>query len=430
MNPREELGLEQIRLSDPAFWKLPEEVIEGAFVTLRRERPVSFHEEIGIPPLFERGPGYWAVVKHADIERVSRDNETFRASPSIAIWDFPPEFAKAFHHMGNEDGERHARLRRIVSRAFGAGAMRRLEDVIEQVARETVDRIIERNEIDFVEDVGGQLPVRIICELIGIPESHHEMVYEQSGKAMSVADPSVLAGAEDIGAALGAVGMAAMSLMGMCKELYEARRQAPADDVISMLITADADGEALTEEEFTQFVVLLTVAGNDTTRNALAGGMLALSRYPDQKQLWLSDIDGHAELAANEIIRWTTPVMHFRRTAAADAIVGGQQIKAGDKVVLWYRSGDFDEEVIEDPYRFDITRPARPSHVAFGGPDKHHCLGEHLARREVAIMFRELLSRIPDIEVVGEPVRSGGSHGHAIHQLRCAFTPGGDRVPA
>jgi methyl-branched lipid omega-hydroxylase len=430
MIPREELSIEEIRLSDPDFWRHPEEVIEGAFVTLRREAPVSFHEEIGIPPLFEKGPGYWSVVKHADIERVSRDGETFRASPSIAIWDFPPEFAKAFHHMGNEDGERHARLRRIVSRAFSAGAMRRLEDVIEQVARETVDRIIVRGEIDFVEDVGGQLPVRMICELIGIPDSYHQMVYEMSGKAMTVADPMVLAGAVDIGAALGSVGQAAMSLMGMAHELYEARSKEPRDDVISLLINAGADGEALTEEEFVQFVVLLTVAGNDTTRSALANGMLALSRHPDQRQLWLSDLDGHAELAANEIIRWASPVMHFRRTAASDAAIGDQEIKQGEKVVLWYRSGNFDEEAIADPYRFDITRPLRPSHVAFGGPDKHHCLGEHLARREVAIMFRELLSRIPDIEVIGEPRRSGGSHGHAIHELRCSFTPGGDRVPA
>ena len=429
MQPKEELSVDQIHLSDPAFWRLPEEVIEGAFVTLRRERPVSFHDEIGHEPFITKGPGFWALSRYDDISQVSRDNETFIAGNGITIWDWPPELAASFSHMGNEDEPRHGRLRRIVSRAFTPKVIAHLSGVIAEEATSIVDRIIDTGEVEFVSEVGGRLPVRIICEMIGIPETYHQFVYEKSDIAIRVADAAFLLGSDDIEKTFGEIAMSGMELAGLLQELAKERiAKGGSNDLLSTLLNADIDGEALTETELIQFFILLTVAGNETTRNALSWGMYALSQYPDQKRKWAADIDVHLETAANEIIRWATPVMYFRRTAARDAVVGGQPIKAGDKIAMFYRSGNRDEAVFDRPYEFDITRDARPPHMAFGGGGPHYCLGAHLARLEVGLMFREILTRTPDIRVVGEPVRPSGNLAHNIDELRCVFTPGG--VPA
>jgi methyl-branched lipid omega-hydroxylase len=430
MQPREELSREQIALSDPELWRAPEEVIEGAFVTLRREAPVSFHSEVALPPLVEAGPGYWALTKYADITHVSHDTDTFISGKGIAIWDFPPAMQELFHHLGFEDEPRHGRLRRIVSRAFTAGQINHLESVIAEEARRTVDAIIETGEVEFVSEVGGRLPVRIICELLGIPDEYHEPIYKQSGIAMQVADPSLLVGvgAEELQCKFMEILQAGNFLNELLHELVTERQRHPRDDIITTLMTAREDGESLTELEFRQFFMLLAIAGNETVRNALAHGMEALTRYPDQRQLWAGDVERYADSAANEIIRWATPVMHFRRTATRDAVIGGQEIKAGEKVVMFYRSGNRDEQVFDQPYRFDIARPIRPAHVAFGGPGRHYCMGAHLARKEIALMFSELLSRIPDIEMVGTPVRSPGNISHKVDELRCVFTPTVERV--
>ncbi|HEY1971150.1 MAG TPA: cytochrome P450 [Pseudonocardia sp.] len=428
MRPVEELSVDEIQLADPDLWKRPEEVIEGALRTLRRERPVSFHHEFGHGDLIKRGPGFWAISRYHDIERVSRDHQTFVSGGGISIWDFPPEMASSFHHMGNEDGERHTRLRRIVSRAFTPKVLEQLRAVIEREARAIVDSVIDRGEVEFVSEVGGRLPVRIICEMIGIPEEHHEFVYRKSDVAIRVADPAYLLGSGNVEQTFAEIATAGFEMAVLLRQLSQERLKNPTDDILSTLVNTDIDGEALTETELIQFLILLTVAGNETTRNALAWGMHALSRFPEQKATWASDVAGHAETATNEVIRWATPVIYFRRTAAADAEVGGQRIAEGDKVVMFYRSGNRDETVFPDPYRFDIGRRNRPPHIAFGGGGPHHCLGAHLARMEVAAMFAEILRRIPDIEVVGNPVRPGGNLAHGLDELRCAFTPGGSAL--
>jgi cytochrome P450 len=425
MLPVEELSVGDIHLADPDLWKRPEEVIEGALRTLRRERPVSFHREFGHGDLIKEGPGFWALTRYEDIERASRDAKTFTSTSGISIWDFPPEMASSFHHMGNEDGERHARLRRIVSRAFTPKVLGHLRSVITREARATVDSIIDRGEVDFVSEVGGRLPVRIICEMIGIPEEHHEFVYRKSDVAIRVADPAFLLGSGNVEQTFGEIATAGFEMAVLLQQLSAERLKNPSDDILSTLVNTDIDGEALTETELIQFFILLTVAGNETTRNALAWGMQALSQFPEQKAKWASDVHGLADTATNEVIRWATPVMYFRRTTTADAEIGGQEIAAGDKVVMFYRSGNRDESVFPDPYSFDVTRQNRPPHMAFGGGGPHHCLGAHLARMEVSAMFSEILRRIPDIEVTGEPVRPGGNLAHGLDELRCAFTPGG-----
>jgi methyl-branched lipid omega-hydroxylase len=425
MRPREELSLDEIRLSDPDVWRQPEEVIEGAFATLRRDRPVSFHEEIGHEPFIEKGRGFWAVTRYEDIARVSRDHDNFRTSDGIVVWDWPPELAAAFSHMGNEDEPRHTRLRRIVSRAFTPKVLSRLDEVIAEEAKATVDRIIDTGKVEFVSEVGGRLPVRIICEMIGIPESYHQFVYEKSSVAIRVADAAFLLGSASVEDTFGAIATSGFELTCLVQELAKERIASPSDDLLSTLMNADIDGEALSETELVQFFILLTVAGNETTRNALSWGMHALSTYPDQKQKWIADVDAYLDTGANEIIRWATPIMYFRRTARADAVVGDQLIRAGEKVAMFYRSGNRDERVFERPYEFDIARDGRPPHMSFGGGGIHYCLGAHLARREVSAMFREILNRIPDIEVVGEPLRPPGNLAHGIDQMDCVFTAGG-----
>lgn len=425
MRPVEELSVDEIDLADPQLWKRPEEVIEGALCTLRRERPVSFHREYGHGDLIKQGPGFWALTRYEDIERASRDHETFIAGKGISIWDFPPEMAQSFHHMGNEDGERHTRLRRIVSRAFTPKVLEHLRGVIAQEARAIVDEVIDRGEVEFVSEVGGRLPVRIICEMIGIPEEHHEFVYRKSDVAIRVADPAFLLGSENVEQTFGEIAAAGFEMAVLLQQLSQERLKSPGDDILSTLINTDIDGEGLTETELIQFFILLTVAGNETTRNALAWGMHALSQFPEQKAKWAADIPGLSDTATNEVIRWATPVMYFRRTATTDTEIGGQAIAAGDKVVMFYRSGNRDESVFPDPYAFDVTRANRPPHMAFGGGGPHHCLGAHLARMEVSAMFGEILRRIPDIEVSGVPVRPGGNLAHGLDALPCAFTPGG-----
>ncbi|OBJ42485.1 hypothetical protein A5630_20800 [Mycolicibacterium mucogenicum] len=423
----EVFNVDEIRLSDPDLWRQPESVIEGAFATLRRERPVSFHEEIGHSPYIEKGPGYWAVTRYEDISLVSRDHENFRSSQGIVLWDWPPELAASFTHMGNEDEPRHTRLRRIVSRAFAPKVLAHLDRVVAEEAKLTVDRIIDKGEVEFVSEVGGRLPVRIICEMMGIPEQYHNFVYEKSAVAIRVADAAFLLAADDIEKTFGEIAMSGLELSGLLQELAKDQVLRRSDTLLSTLLDANIDGEALTETELNQFFILLTVAGNETTRNALAWGMHALSSHPDQKAKWAADFDSYALTGTNEVIRWATPIMYFRRTALADTVVGGQQIRAGEKVAMFYRSGNRDETVFENPFAFDIARDSRPPHMSFGGGGIHYCLGAHLARTEVSMMFREILTRIPDIEVVGEPVRPPGNLAHGIDEMNCVFAPGGTR---
>jgi cytochrome P450 len=421
MQPLEELSVDEIQLADPDLWKRPEPVIEGALRTLRRERPVSFHREFGHGDLIKEGPGFWAITRYGHIDQVSRDHQTFRTGHGISIWDFPPEMASSFHHMGNEDGERHSRLRRIVSRAFTPKVLGHLRSVIAEEAASIVDSIIDRGEVDFVSEVGGRLPVRIICEMIGIPEEYHEFVYRKSDVAIRVADPAFLLGSGNVEQTFGEIAAAGFEMAVLLQELSTERMKNPTDDILSTLVNSDIDGEALTETELIQFFILLTVAGNETTRNALAWGMYALSEFPEQKAKWASDISGYTDTATNEVIRWATPIIYFRRTAARETEIGGQRIAAGDKVVMFYRSGNRDESVFPDPYRFDVTRQNRPPHLAFGGGGPHHCLGSHLARMEVSAMFAEILRRIPGITVVGTPVRPGGNLAHGLDELRCTL---------
>jgi cytochrome P450 len=314
-------------------------------------------------------------------------------------------------------------MRRIVSRGFTPRQLGLMKADVEGVAKEIVDEIAERGEADFVTEVAARLPLRIILDMMGIPRSQEQFVFDRTNVILGFTDPEYVDDIEDPMAVTMAILTAGQELAQLVTELGEARIADPGNDLVSALVTSEVDGEHLTTQELASFFILLVVAGNETTRNAIAHGLVSLTEHPEQKQRWLDDIDGMAPTAVEEIVRWASPVIHFRRTVTQDGVrLGGQEFSEGDKVVLWYWSGNRDEEVFADPHLFDVGRTPN-DHIGFGGPGPHFCLGAHLARREITVMFTELLRRLPDIRSVGEPRRLRSSFINGIKHLPTEWTP-------
>jgi len=421
--PRPPASIDDIRLDEIEFWDQPLEVREGAFAVLRRERPVSFHKEFEPPPELPlpRGPGYWAITRHADVVEASRRSDLFCSGRGVQIPDLPEELNEFFGSMIAMDDPRHARLRRIVSRGFTPRALGQIEADVKKRAATVIDRVIDKGECDFVTEVAAALPLEIICDMMGIPESHTRFVFDHTNIILGLGDPEyVQPGTNPLVAAL----TSGKELTELMNDLAKDRRETPKRDLTSQLLNAELDGEALTDQELASFFVLLVAAGNETTRNAISHGMKALTDHPDERRKWAADFEGIAPTAVEEIVRWATPVIHFRRTATQDTELGGQAIRAGEKVVLWYNSANRDEAVFDEPFRFDVTRTPN-EHVGFGGPGAHHCLGANLARREITVMFREILRRLPDLEISGPPERLRSNFIHGIKRMPCSFTPGG-----
>jgi cytochrome P450 len=420
VNPRAVLKADEIQLGDIEFWARPLDEREGAFATLRAERPISFHAEPWLEALkLPRGPGFWAVTQHADVLEVSRSPEVFCSGRGTNVQDLPPPFLEFFGSMINMDDPRHARLRRIVSGGFTPRMLRRVEDDVQRVAAAVVDDVAERGECDFVTDVAAALPLRIICNMMGIPESHHGFVFDRTNVILGADDPEYVSDPAQI---IPSLLNAGAELARLVQELGRERQARPGDDLVSALVNAEVEGERLTESELGSFFVLLVAAGNETTRNAISHGMKALCEFPAERARWMADFERIAPTAVEEIVRWASPVMHFRRTATRDTELHGQRIRAGEKVVLWYGSANRDEEVFTDPFRFDVARSPN-EHVGFGGPGPHFCLGAHLARREITVMFRELFTRLPDLEVVEEPARLQSFFINGLKHMRCRFRP-------
>lgn len=424
MEIREALTVDEIDLSDiEGFWTRPPEEREGAFATLRRERPLAFFEEPELPAdLLPPGRGYYAVTKHAHILEISRQPELFCSSKgATSIIDMPEVMLDFFGSMINMDDPRHARFRRIVSRGFTPKMLAKLEDDVQRAAGETIDRVIERGECDFVPEIAARLPLKIICDMMGIGESHWDFVFDRSNIILSNGDPEYIPEGSDILQAFLAAGA---DLSNLVQDLGRYRREHPTEDLTSALVNAEVDGEHLTDSELGSFFILLVVAGNETTRNAITHGMKALTDHPDQRRIWMDDFEGVAPTAVDEIVRWASPVIWMRRTVTRDgATVGGQPFSEGDKLILFYNSANRDEDVFERPFEFDVRRSPNP-HVGFGGPGPHFCLGAHLARREITVMFRELFRRMPDIEATGEPDRLRSNFINGIKHLPVAWTPG------
>jgi methyl-branched lipid omega-hydroxylase len=421
MEPRRTLALDEIDLSDLEFWTLPPDVRESAFATLREQDPIRFFDEPETT-VMERGPGYYAVTRHADVVEASRQSELFCSGRGTNIPDMPPEFLEFLGSIINMDDPRHARLRRIVSRGFTPRQLEKMTGDVEATAAGIVDDIIERGEGDFVTDVAALLPLRIIVDMMGIPRSQEQFIFDRTNVILGLGDPEYVPDQTE-GGIMAALLAAAQDLTQLVTELGEARAAEPQDDLTTALITADVDGERLTTGELASFFILLVVAGNETTRNALAHGLLALHDHPDQRAAWAADVDGGARLAVEEIVRWATPVIHFRRTVTRDGVrLGDVELSEGDKVVLFYSSANRDEAVFDDPHRFDVGRDPN-DHVGFGGPGPHFCLGAHLARREMTVMFRELFRRMPDVRPSGPPARLRSNFINGIKHLPAEWTP-------
>ncbi|GLZ13249.1 methyl-branched lipid omega-hydroxylase [Actinomadura sp. NBRC 104425] len=402
-----------IDLSDLAFWARPPHEREAAFAALRAREHPQFFRELKLP-FIRSGPGYYALVRHADVVAASRAPEVFSSEPcSNSIADMPGYLARYFGSMINMDDPRHARLRRIVSRAFTPRVLAKLEEDLRAEAVRIVDDVLAGGPGDFVTDVAARLPVRVICDMMGIPERDRPMVYDRTNIILGLGDPEYAGGIRFVRDGITRTGVlygltkvmtAGYELNHLAMKLARRRRRDPGDDLVSALVQANVDGEALTDQEIGSFFILLVVAGNETTRNAMTHGLKLLTDNPEQRALLMEDFEGRIGGAVEEIVRMATPVIQFRRTVTRDYELNGHRFRTGDKVLLFYNSANRDETVFEDPDVFDITRSPNP-HVGFGGPGPHFCLGANLARREMTVMFRELFGRLPGIRAAGEPDR-------------------------
>jgi len=413
--------LETIDLSDvDGFWTRPIAEREEAFATLRATPGLAFFEEPEAGDL-PRGPGFFAVTRHRDVVEVSKSPELFCSGRgSTSIIDMPPEFREFYGSMIEMDDPRHARMRRIVSRAFTPTVTRSLEAHIDVVAAEIVDAIAERGECDFVTEVAAQLPLRIICELMGVPPSEVGYVLARTNVILGAGDPEYVSDPEQIAGELIRAGLELAELVtGLARE----REARPTGDVVSALVSAELDGERLSADELASFFILLVVAGSETTRNAISWGLKDLTDHPDQRLEWMRNFDAMAQSAVDEIVRRASPVIEMRRTATRDVVLAGQELHDGDKLVLFYFSANRDEAVFASPHELDLKRKDN-RHLGFGAPGAHFCLGAHLARREIAGVFRELFNRLPDIHATAEPDRLKSFFINGVKHLPCEFTPG------
>jgi cytochrome P450 len=415
--PPLDVPLSEVDLGTWNFWAQDDDFRDGAFATLRREKPISFWE---IPEQDERdaGAGHWAVTRYDDVHYASRHPHIFSSVPNITLGDNIPELSEFFGSMIVMDDPRHQRLRNIVSRAFTPRVVARTEESVRERARRLVDAMITKHpdgKGEVVAELAGPLPLQVICDMMGIPEEDHQTVFHWTNVILGFGDP-------DLTTDLDEFVHVSMEFGAYASALADDRRASPCDDLTTSLVEAEVDGEKLSSSEIASFFMLLAIAGNETTRNAISHGVLALTRYPDEREKWWSDFDGLTHSAVEEVVRWASPVVYMRRRVTEDTELNGVRMTAGDKVSMWYCSANRDGAKFDDPFAFDVTRDPNP-HVGFGGGGTHFCLGANLARREIAVAFEELHRRIPDIVATEEPARLLSAFIHGIKQLPVAWTP-------
>ena len=374
------------------------------FAEVRRASPIWWNDQPVDVGGFRDG-GYWVVSKHKDVREASLRNDVFSSAQNCIVPRYKAGVAESQIELGrlsmiNMDEPEHSRLRKIVSRAFTPSAVERLRAELDERAQRIAEEARASGSGDFVQQVAAELPLHAITGLLGVPLEDRKKLFDWTNEMIGDDDPE-FAERE----ALTATG----ELMAYAMQLAGHRAEVPRDDIVTKLIEADVEGHKLTEGEFGLFVVTLTVAGNETTRNSITQGMMAFAEHPDQWELFKAK---RPQTAADEVIRWATPITAFQRTALRDTELGGVPIKKGQRLVLFYRSANFDEEVFDDPLRFDVLRNPNP-HVGFGGTGAHYCVGANLARMTVDLMFNAIADHIPDIESVAEPqrLRSGWLNG-------------------
>ena len=372
------------------------------FRKLRKEAPVHWQDE-------PDGPGYWVVTRYEDLRLVSTKPGIFSsARGGTNIFDLDPD---GLHHIRslliNMDPPEHVKHRRLVQKGFTPRQVKPLEPRIRELCGKLIDQLAHRDECELVRDLAAELPMQVICELVGVPYEDRHLVYDLSNRLIGFDDPDFQTSAED-----GKI--AAAEMYAYAQKLAAERREEPSDDLVTKLISSEVNGKKLTDHEFNCFFLLLVLAGNETTRTATTHGVHLLARYPEQRKRLLAD-RSLLRSAVEEILRFESPLVHFRRTATQDTEIRGVKIRSGDKVTIWYPSANRDEEIFPDADTFDVGRSPNP-HVAFG-IGEHFCLGSNLARLELNVMFDELLRRFPDIQLVGEPKRMRSNFINAIKYM-------------
>jgi cholest-4-en-3-one 26-monooxygenase len=378
------------------------------FTYLRRNAPVYKHPE-------PDGPGFWVITKHADVCAVGKDARTYSSDQErggvVGLEERPgqEEFQGAGKLMLTMDPPDHTRYRKLVNKGFTPRMINQLEPRIRSICERIVDDVVARGGCDFVVDVAAEITLQAIAELIGVPQEDRHKIFDWSNRMIGSEDPEYRVSDE-------AVFEAQAEMFMYAAKLAEERRREPQDDIMTTLLNAEVDGHSLSEMDFNLFFLLLSVAGNETTRNAMAHGMHQLLEHPEQYATIVDD-PSVMETATEEIVRWASPVMYFRRNATSDIELSGQQIEAGDKLSIWYASANRDEEVFDDPFRFDILRSPN-DHVGFGGGGPHFCLGSSLARMEIRVLFEELVKKAPRVEPAGK-----------LDRLRSNFIAGIKHLP-
>ncbi|MHC4816213.1 MAG: cytochrome P450 [Planctomycetota bacterium] len=405
------MRLHDVDLSDPDAFN--DGIPHDYFEFLRREHPVAWHPETEKSSPAP-GAGFYAVTRHADLIQVSKNPRIFSSWWGTNFWDVPEDALAGLRLlMLNMDPPQHVKFRRLVRSGFTPSKIKQLHTDVQTLASHIVDKAAKKGACDFVADLACELPLQVIAELMGVPQADRHKVFDWTNKLVGFDDPEFRTSPET-----GQVASAQM--WAYANELAHDRMRNPGDDLVSKLMTGEVDGQRLTEQEFDSFFLLLAVAGNETTRNLTTQGMLALFQHPDEFQKLKDDLS-LIHTAVEEMLRWAPAVIYFRRTVTEDTELGGTPLRKGDKVCVYYASANRDERVFEDPFRFDVTRsPNR--HLAFG-IGEHFCLGSHLARMELQIVFREILIRLPDIQPAGEVRRLRSNFIDGIKEMPVRFTP-------
>ncbi|MBM3671904.1 MAG: cytochrome P450 [Actinobacteria bacterium] len=385
-----------------------EGVPHDQFDLLRREAPAYFHPEAD-------GAGFWCITRRDDLRQLSHDWQQYSSEWGITIDEVDDDQLEQQRLMMlMMDPPKHTKLRLLVNKGFTPRMIGRLHERIREIASDIVDKIADRGECDFVVDVAAELPLQVIAEMMGVPQEDRHKVFEWSNRMIGNQDPEYAVSDDDVQEAF-------VEMFAYANDLATEKRANPGDDIISVLLDADVEGERLTDLEFDVFFELLAVAGNETTRNLISHGMLALIEHPDQRAKLLADMS-QLPVAVDEMLRYASPVMYMRRTAQSDMTLHGETIKKGDKVALWYIAADHDPDVFDNPHTFDISRTPADDFVAFGGGGPHFCLGSHLARLEIQVMFEELLTRIPEMELAGPVERLRSNFINGIKHMPVTFT--------
>ncbi len=378
------------------------------FRRLRTEDPVHWNPEP------DGGPGFYAITRYKHIKYISRNPSLFCSHFGTNIMDHADEDRVHLEaQLINMDPPQHVKYRQLVRRGFTPRKIAMLEPHVRELTRAIVDRVAQKGECDFVTDVAAELPLQVILEMMGVPVEDRHLVFDLSNRLIGFDDPEFQNTLED-------GRKAAAEMWGYAHQMAQQRRGCPRDDLVTAMLDGDVDGEKLSDVEFNNFFLLLAVAGNETTRNAISGGILALIQHPEQRERLLRN-PALLPSAVEEVLRWVTPVIHFRRTVTRDLELDGHPLREGQKLVMFYPSANRDEEVFREPDSFDITRKPNP-HLSFG-VGEHFCLGAHLARLEIRVMFEELLRRLPDMELAAPPRRLRSNFINGIKEMRVRYTP-------